>query len=306
MADVFLDKRYDIFMQRASFPASLGYGSAVPWGNIGKMENKGFEASVDYSKRINNDWSVSFRGTFTYSQNKTTELDEPNYPSPWQTKTGLPVGASRIDGFIAEGLFTSQEEIDNSPKQDLGSTVMIGDIKYRDLNGDGLINDQDKTMISEYGRVPRIQYGFGGTLQWRKFDFGFQFTGSAQRRILISGIEPFREGRPSADAQNMLTWIADNCFDPEKKNFDAEYPRLGTRDVEVMNNTQASTYWMRDGSFLRLRNVELGWTFPYGRVYVCGSNLLTITPFKLWDPELSAWNSYPMQKSVTVGVKLTI
>ncbi len=139
---------------------------------------------------------------------------------------------------------------------------MIGDIKYRDLNGDGLINDQDKTMISEYGRVPRIQYGFGGTLQWRKFDFGFQFTGSAQRRILISGIEPFREGRPSADAQNMLTWIADNCFDPEKKNFDAEYPRLGTRDVEVMNNTQASTYWMRDGSFLRLRNVELGWTFP--------------------------------------------
>ncbi len=306
VADVFLDKRYDIFMQRASFPASLGYGSAVPWGNIGKMENKGFEASVDYSKRINNDWSVSFRGTFTYSQNKTTELDEPNYPSPWQTKTGLPVGASRIDGFIAEGLFTSQEEIDNSPKQDLGSTVMIGDIKYRDLNGDGLINDQDKTMISEYGRVPRIQYGFGGTLQWRKFDFGFQFTGSAQRRILISGIEPFREGRPSADAQNMLTWIADNCFDPEKKNFDAEYPRLGTRDVEVMNNTQASTYWMRDGSFLRLRNVELGWTFPYGRVYVCGSNLLTITPFKLWDPELSAWNSYPMQKSVTVGVKLTI
>lgn len=183
---------------------------------------------------------------------------------------------------------------------------MIGDIKYRDLNGDGLINDQDKTMISEYGRVPRIQYGFGGTLQWRKFDFGFQFTGSAQRRILISGIEPFREGRPNADAQNMLTWIADNCFDPEKKNFDAEYPRLGTRDVEVMNNTQASTYWMRDGSFLRLRNVELGWTFPYGRVYVCGSNLLTITPFKLWDPELSAWNSYPMQKSVTVGVKLTI
>ena len=70
------------------------------------MENKGFEASVDYSKRINNDWSVSFRGTFTYSQNKTTELDEPNYPSPRQTKTGLPVGASRIDGFIAEGLFT--------------------------------------------------------------------------------------------------------------------------------------------------------------------------------------------------------
>ena len=183
---------------------------------------------------------------------------------------------------------------------------MIGDIKYRDLNGDGLINDQDKTMISEYGRVPRIQYGFGGTLQWRKFDFGFQFTGSAQRRILISGIEPFREGRPSADAQNMLTWIADNCFDPEKKKF--------RRRISPSGHTRRGSDEQHPGiHILDARRLipasaqrRAGMDIPHGRVYVCGSNLLTITPFKLWDPELSAWNSYPMQKSVTVGVKLTI
>ncbi|MDE7388726.1 MAG: TonB-dependent receptor [Muribaculaceae bacterium] len=306
VADVFYDQRYDIFLKREAWPQSLAYHEAKPWSNKGKMDNKGLELSVDYAKRINNDWSFSVKGTFTYNENKYVDWDEPLYPYTWSMTTGLPY--SRTTGYIAEGLFKSQEEIDNSPEQRVGAAVpMVGDVKYRDINGDGVINDDDQTMISPYGRIPRIQYGFGGTLNWKKFDFGFQFTGSAKRTILMNGIEPFQEGRGgSMGPQNMLTWIADNYFDPVQNNFDAKYPRLGTQDSEVKNNYAASTYWMRDGQFLRLRNVELGWSFPYGRVYVTGSNLFCFSPFKLWDPELKAWNAYPLQKSVTVGVKLTI
>ena len=307
VADVFYDQRYDIFLHREAWPQSLAYDEAKPWSNKGKMDNKGMELAVDYTKRINQDWSFSLKGTFTYNENKYVDWDEPNYPYTWQMTTGLPYSEARINGYIAEGLFRSQEEIDNSPEQKLGSIPMIGDIKYRDINGDGIIDDNDQTMISEYGRIPRIQYGFGGTLQWKSFDFGFQFTGSGKRSILMNGIEPFYEGGGGSEsAQNMLTWIADNYFDPDKGNFDAKYPRLGVYRTDVANNTVNSTYWLRSGNFLRLRNVELGWSFPYGRVYVTGSNLLTFSSFKLWDPELKAWNSYPMQKSVTVGVKLTI
>jgi len=90
------------------------------------------------------------------------------------------------------------------------------------------------------------------------------------------------------------------------KTSTCSIPLLGTYDTDISNNTVTSTWWLRNGSFLRLRNVELGWSFPYGRVYVSGQNLLTFSPFKLWDPELSSWNSYPMQKTVTLGVNLTI
>ena len=308
-ADLFWEHRYDIFISREAWPGSLGYDQAKPWANSGTMENKGGELSVSYNKRINNDWNFSLQGTFTYSENKVTNWDEAVKPYAWLMGTNLPVSSSRTDGYIAEGLFKSEEEIANSPKQNLGSNPQVGDIKYRDLNGDGQITSEDKTMISPYGRVPRIQYGFGGTLGWKAFDFGFQFTGSAKRTILMGDVHPFMEGKtPQADARNVLSWIADSFYDPinDPDNFDVAYPRMGTLQTDVSNNDQNSTWWMRNGSFLRLRNIELGWRFPYGRVYVSGQNLVTFSPFKLWDPELSSWNTYPMQKTVSVGVQITI
>ncbi|MDE6536229.1 MAG: TonB-dependent receptor [Muribaculaceae bacterium] len=308
-ADLFWEHRYDIFISREAWPGSLGYDAAKPWANSGTMENKGGELSLNYNKRINNDWNFSLQGTFTYSENKVTNWDEAVKPYAWLMGTNLPVSSSRTDGYIAEGLFKSEEEIANSPKQNLGSNPQVGDIKYRDLNGDGQITSEDKTMISPYGRVPRIQYGFGGTLNWKAFDFGFQFTGSAKRTILMGDVHPFMEGKtPQADARNVLAWIADSFYDPinDPDNFDVDYPRMGTLQTDVSNNDQNSTWWMRNGSFLRLRNIELGWRFPYGRVYVSGQNLVTFSPFKLWDPELSGWNSYPMQKTVSVGVQVTI
>ncbi len=307
-ADLFWEHRYDIFLQRQAWPASLGYGSATPWSSKGTMENHGGELAVNYNKRINNDWSFGITGTFTYAENKVSDWDEPIYPYTWMMGTGIPNASSRTLGYIAEGLFQSDDEIANSPTQNIGSKPQVGDIKYRDLNGDGVIDNNDQTMISEYGRVPRIQYGFGATVNWRAFDFGVQFTGSGKRTIMMSGMHPFQEGGTNADARNILQWISDSFYDPinDPDNFDVEYPRLGTVSTDVSNNDVNSTWWMRNGSFLRMRNIELGWRFPYGRVYVSGQNLVTFAPFKHWDPELSGWNAYPMQKTVSVGVQITI
>ncbi len=319
-ADLFWEHRYDIFLQREAWPSSLGYGQATPYASKGKMNNKGGELSLSYSKKLTNDLTLGVTGSFTYSENKVTDWDEPIYPYTWMMGTNLPASQSRTDGYIAEGLFTSEEEIANSPQQNVGSKPQVGDIKYRDLNGDGVIDNNDKTMISEYGRVPRIQYGFGLTLNWRDFDFGVQFTGSAKRTISMSGMDPFMEGGTNADARNVLSWISDSFFDhreydkavaagttPDPAIFDVEYPRLGTYSNDISNNNAVnSTWWTRNGSFLRMRNIELGWRFPYGRVYVSGQNLVTFAPFKHWDPELSGWNSYPMQKTVSVGVQISI
>lgn len=159
--DYFCDKRDRILMRRASWPALLGYVSATPWSNIGKVENKGIELGVNWKKEVFKGFHVDFRGNFTYTENKYIDKDEPAYPYVWQTETGKPL--SRTTGYIAEGLFRSQEEIDDSPAQDgIGSAkLMPGDIKYRDVNGDGKITEDDKVMISPYGTMPRIQYGLG-------------------------------------------------------------------------------------------------------------------------------------------------
>lgn len=300
--DYFYDKRYDIFMQREAWPQSLAYHEAKPWSNVGKMDNKGVEFSINCDKIINNNLRISLQANFTYNKNKYVYVDEPDYPTIWKSETGKPY--SRTMGYIAEGLFRSQEEIDNSPRQNVGnSTIMVGDIKYRDLNGDGIINSDDQCMISKYGGIPRLQYGFGGTLNYKNFDFGVFFTGSALRTILANGVEPFRSGVAQMD-RNVLSFIAENHFDENLGNFDAAYPRLGLLDTDTANNTVASTYWKRNGSFLRLKSLELGYKIPYGRIYVSGANLVTFSPFDLWDPELSSWNSYPLQKTVNVGIQL--
>ena len=300
--DYFYDKRYDIFMERQSWPNSLGYGKAKPWGNVGKMDNKGVEFSLNYHKNFSKDLGASFQANLTYNKNKLVYKDEPDYPTIWKSETGKPY--SRLTGYISEGLFQSQEEIDNSPEQMVGnSTPKVGDIKYRDLNGDGKITEDDQCMISKYGSVPRLQYGFGGTINYKKFDFGIFFSGSALRSILINGLDPFLEGNRIPN-KNVLKFIADNHWSVDNPNPNAEYPRLGLTTGDIGNNTVNSTYWLRNGSFLRLKNLEIGYKIPYGRIYVSGANLLRFSPFDLWDPELSSWNSYPLQRTVNVGLQL--
>ena len=299
--DYFLDKRYDIFMNREAWPQSLAYHIAKPWDNMGKMNNEGVELSLNYNKSFNKDLNVSLMANFTYNANKIIYQDEPLYPTVWQTAIGKPYNYTK--GYIAEGLFTSQEEIDNWPVQNLGSTPQVGDIKYRDLNGDGIISDADQCLISKYNTTPRIQYGFGATVNYKKFDFGIFFNGSGMRTIMTNGMDPFQEGIGVGN-RNVIKYIADDYFSEDKGNFDAKYPRLGLLTSEIKNNQVNSTYWMRNGSFMRLKNLEIGYRIPYGRIYVSGSNLLTFSPFDLWDPELSGWNSYPLQRTVNVGLQL--
>ena len=295
-ADYFNEKRYNILLHREAWPESLGYYTAKPWSNKGKVDNWGIELSVNWRKEFTKDLYVDFRGNFTYTENKYVNLDEPVYPYVWKTSTGKPL--SRTTGYIAQGLFSSQEEIDNSPTQNLGSTVKPGDIKYRDVNGDGKIDGSDQVMISPYGTTPRIQYGLGMNVTYKKFDFGVFFNGSAKRTIMISGISPFGQSD-----YNVMQFIADDYWSEANPNPNAKYPRLGLTTSQTANNTVASTYWMRNGNFIRFKTLELGYKFKYGRVYLNGDNIAVFSPFKLWDPELS-WNAYPLQRTFNIGVQL--
>ena len=295
-ADYFNEKRYNILLHREAWPESLGYYTAKPWSNKGKVDNWGIELSVNWRKEFTKDLYVDFRGNFTFTENKYVNLDEPVYPYVWKTSTGKPL--SRTTGYIAQGLFSSQEEIDNSPTQNLGSTVKPGDIKYRDVNGDGKIDGSDQVMISPYGTTPRIQYGLGMNVTYKKFDFGVFFNGSAKRTIMISGISPFGQSD-----YNVMQFIADDYWSESNPNPNAKYPRLGLTSSQTANNTVASTYWMRNGNFIRFKTLELGYKFKYGRVYLNGDNIAVFSPFKLWDPELS-WNAYPLQRTFNIGVQL--
>lgn len=295
-ADYFNEQRYNILLHREAWPESLGYHSAKPWSNRGKVENKGFELSVNWHKEIVKDLFIDLRGNFTYTENKYVDLDEPVYPHVWKTSTGKPL--SRTTGYIAEGLFGSQNEIDNSPTQNLGSFVKPGDVKYRDVNGDGKIDASDQVMISPYGGTPRIQYGLGVNLTYKKIDFGVFFNGSAKRTVMINGIDPFGQSD-----FNVMKFIAEDYWSESNPNPNAAYPRLGLTGAQTDNNTKASTYWMRNGNFIRFKTLELGYTFPYGRIYLSGDNLAVFSPFKLWDPEL-AWNAYPLQRTFNIGVQL--
>lgn len=251
-ADYFNEKRYNILLHREAWPESLGYYTAKPWSNKGKVDNWGIELSVNWRKEFTKDLYVDFRGNFTYTENKYVNLDEPVYPYVWKTSTGKPL--SRTTGYIAQGLFSSQEEIDNSPTQNLGSTVKPGDIKYRDVNGDGKIDGSDQVMISPYGTTPRIQYGLGMNVTYKKFDFGVFFNGSAKRTIMISGISPFGQSD-----YNVMQFIADDYWSESNPNPNAKYPRLGLTSSQTANNTVASTYWMRNGNFIRFKTLELGY-----------------------------------------------
>lgn len=294
--DYFYEKRYNILMKRASWPNSLGYGSAVPWRNIGKVDNWGYEFSTNYRHQVAKDLSIDVRGNFTYTQNKYVNKDEPKYPYPWKIYTGRPL--STMTGYVAEGLFTSQEEIENHATQDLGSTPKVGDIKYRDLNGDGIVNEYDEAVISEFGNQPRIQYGFGLNINYKRFDLGVFFNGSAMRKIMVSGIHPFGE-----TDKNIFQFIADDYWSENNPNPNAKYPRLGLIPGENANNLVNSTYWMRNGNFLRFKSLELGYSFKYGRVYFTGDNLAVFSPFKEWDPELE-WYKYPLQRTFNIGLQL--
>ncbi len=300
--DYFNYKRDRILLQRASFPSVMGYQGVKPWSNMGKVDNHGFELSVNWIKRINKDLSVDLRGNFTYTENKVIYKDEPDYPYTWQVETGKPLGATF--GFIDDGLFIDQNDIDSHADQSYFGSKLIqpGDIKYRDVNGDGKINDMDRVMLSPYGRAPRIQYGFGASVQWRSFDFSVFFNGSAKRRIMLdpAQLQPFNQ-MYTAD-RNLMQWIADSHWQDGGDNSNVAWPRMGVLQAEYENNLNPSSFWMKKADFIRFKTLEIGYTWKFMRVYFSGDNIAVWSPFKYWDPELD-YNTYPLNRTFNIGVQ---
>jgi len=298
MADFFYEQRNDIFMLRRSIPASSGFQESTPYANIGAVLNRGVDMSLEYNKAINSDLVISVQGTFTYAHNEVTEKDEPKYQYDYQKLIGKPINS--IYGYVADGLFVDQQDIDNSAKQEFGAIIRPGDIKYKDLNGDGVINGNDMTSLG-YPTIPEITYGLGASIQWKKFDFSFFFQGVTNVAIEMKNHHPFVTNVYSG--YNMQQWIAKDHWTVENQNVNAAYPRLSA--TWNTNNTQTSSFWIKDGSYLRLKNLELGYTIKSFRIYASATNLFTLSPFKYWDPELGSGNGlkYPLQRQVKVGLQ---
>ena len=316
VVDVFKEKRDDIFMQRKNVPGSAGFNRPV-WANYGKVENQGFDVSLNVNHKFNSDWAISAMANYTYAHNKVVEIDEPAaILGTYRSQTGKPIG--QLFGLIAERLFTEDDFDENGmlkegiPAQKFSdmSNLRPGDIKYKDLNGDGEVTAVDKTAIGGT-RIPEIVYGFGATVSYKSFDLGVFFQGTGKTYQLLGG-ETWLPGS-SLGAGNIYSNI-DDRWTPENPRQDVFWPRMG--DKAVANNEQASTWWLRDMSFLRLKNLELGYTLPQRwttkigirgcRLFARGTNLLTFSNFKLWDPELETTDGlrYPQMKSVSVGFSI--
>lgn len=302
--DIFKERREGIFLNRASVPGSIGLRAGVV-GNLGITENKGFEATVDYSNRIGK-VDLSVKGNFTYNQNKVIEDDSPFKPYDWMDSRGHRI--RQRFGYICDGFYT-EEEINDPKVAKTIEPVMAGDLKYRDLNGDGVIDDYDKMAIG-YSDIPQIVYGFGVTAAWKGFSIGAFFQGAAKSNILING-SSFAPFVNSLARGNVFSNIEDRWTE-ENPRQDAFYPRLAMGNIN--QNYAASTHWLRNGSYLRLKTIDFGYTFPREwttkagvsnvRIFVLANNVFTISPFDLWDPELGdgTGTKYPNISTYSLGL----
>ena len=305
VADFFRENRTNIFQKRGTIPTYLGTANTDVYANTAAVRNQGFDLSVDYGKRINKDWTVQMKGTFSLARNKVTKYDEPgNQLYPNLMNVGYPLNTHL--GYVAEGLFIDWAEIQNRAEQQISGNVAPGDIKYQDIadrdgNVDGLITGNDRVRMG-YPTVPEIIYGFGPTIQYKNFDFGFLFQGAARTSMMLSGMHPFGTNT----RKNVMQWIVDSHWSPSNQDIHADYPRLTQTDHG--NNTAGSSYWLRDASFLKLKNAEIGYSCKNMRIYVSGTNLLTFSKFKLWDPEQGGGSGlkYPTTRVINAGFQMTI
>ncbi|MGV8962115.1 MAG: SusC/RagA family TonB-linked outer membrane protein [Candidatus Saccharimonadaceae bacterium] len=312
--DYFDERREGIYMNRAFLPDMVGIQGQNPSANVGSVKTEGFDGNFNFNHKIN-DIGFQLRGNFTYSKNEITEADEMVNHYPYLRRTGFRVDQAK--GLFALGLFEDYEDIRNSPRQDFGDAkdIMPGDIKYKDINGDGIINNDDIVPIGATTR-PNLIYGLGVSTTWKGLDFNLHFQGAGKSNFFIDGytIYPFVNGEWGNILDGMANsnrWILGVNEDPN-----AEYPRLSYGGHS--NNYRPSTYWLRDGSYLRLKTLEIGYTLPKVlttklylnsvRVHIIGQNLLTFSKFKLWDPEMGSSNGmkYPLGKTVTFGLSLNI
>ena len=313
--DYFRETRDGIFMTRNYLPQIIGVSnSQQPSANIGKVRSTGVDGNIAYTEKIGQ-VNLTVRGNFTYSKSKILEYDEQYSHYAYSRNSGFRVDQAR--GLIALGLFKDYDDIRYSPDQSAlkgDFEIAPGDIKYKDVNGDGKINDNDIVPIGSTTK-PNLIYGFGISAQWKGFDFNVLFQGVGESSFFINGftVYPFSEGSWG----NILTDVVGNYWSLGKnEDIHAKYPRLTYGNNS--NNNRASTYWLRDGSYLRLKNLEIGYTLPKAfvssmhiqnvRFYFMATNLLTFSEFDLWDPELGSSNGqqYPLSRTFTLGMTINL
>ena len=317
IAEYFTEHRTDIFMTRADVPETMGLQAQIA-ANIGQAAAHGIDIQADYKQVWNKDFWSSARGNFTYSTSKYLVYEEPQYKEPWRLHAGHSLKQNW--GYIAERLFIDDEEAANSPSQaSFGSLYGGGDIKYTDVNGDGIISEADMVPIG-LPTSPEIIYGFGASLGYKGFDFSVFFQGLANESFWIDASTNYNPSKniagtaPFVNNTQLLKAYADDHWSEDNRNIYALWPRYS--NYANYNNSATSTWWMRDGSFLRLKQLEFGYTLPYKwlqrwrvenlRVYFQGNNLLCWSRFKLWDPELAGSGlNYPIQRTFNIGFHVT-
>ncbi len=302
-ADLFSEYRTNILMDRASIPSTMGLQTAIR-SNVGEASSKGVDISLNYDHFFNNDFWISALANFTYATSQFEVFEEPDYPdAPWKSRVGQSL--NQRWGYVAERLFVDENEIRNSPTQ--FGDYKGGDIKYKDINMDGKITELDMVPIG-YPTSPEIVYGFGVSSGWKNFDLSCFFQGLARESFWINA----NSTSPFIDKQRALLKVyAEDHWSEDNRNLYALWPRLS--ETVISNNTQSSTWFMRDGSFIRLKNVEFGYSLPEiipeisnARVYFSGTNLLTFSKFDLWDPEMGGNGlGYPIQKVFNLGIQIS-
>jgi TonB-linked SusC/RagA family outer membrane protein len=323
-ADIFYEYRSNIYQERPYIPSSMGLSSGIH-ANLGEASSRGIDISFNYSYISPRNYWAKAMANFTYATSRYEKYEEMNFAGfgePWRTRIGQPINYNY--GYIAERLFIDENDIANSPMQTFGNAVaQPGDIKYKDLNKDGKISESDQIFMG-YPNQPEITYGFGFSAGYKNFDLSMFFQGNARVSVFLSPdkITPFvdistdEKGNIGMDGNktavtNLMALIANDHWSEENRNLYAFWPRLAPSIVH--NNTQQSTWWLYDASFMRLKTVELGytlsnkWTKAAGvqsfRIYVTGNNLLSFNKFKLWDPEMGNNGlGYPIQKIYNIGI----
>ena len=313
-ADIYQEIRHNILDYRYTMPSTTGL-EKPQIGNVGKARSRGIDLSGKIQHAFTPDLWMILNGTFTYSKATYREIEEATSKPEWQRREGHEL--SQQIGYIAEGLFRDQAEINNSPTQ--GGDIMLGDIRYRDINEDGVIDVNDATYIG-FPTTPRVIYGFSGFFNFKNIEFSFAFQGSGKRAFFMNpqNISPFVDNRAMLKAIYDDHWSADNM---KEHPF---WPRLSTQSITAHNPQEAwtgseerrSTYFMRECSFLRCTSIELAYNLPREflqrlrmqtvKFYARVNNPFLITNFKVWDVELgdNGFN-YPIQRTWSIGLNLS-
>ena len=314
--DYFNEYREGIYMTRNYVSYMVGLNGLAPTANVGKVSSEGFDGNFHYNQKLG-EWDLTLRGNITYSKNTIEDRDEENAYYKYQLQKGYRVNQAR--GLIAAGMFSDYEEIRNYPTQQFGE-VMPGDLKYKDVNGDGIVDGGDVVAIGATER-PNLIYGVGLSARWKSFDFNIHFQGAGKSSYCIQG--PSVYAFSQKEIGNILPdlvdgrWIDSTISGTEATmNPNASYPRLSYGGNS--NNYRASTFWLRNGSYLRLKTLEIGYNLPQKwvnkiyskniRLFFIGTNLLTFSEFKLWDPEMASTTGahYPLAKTFSFGFNISM